>query len=370
MRATLILSAIVLIASMPGGRGTAWAEPGSRKLEVLSKTYTIDRKYRSMEGPESTQQLTLLATETPELLWIRGYRAVMVGPDGQTRMPQEFMCHSNLDFLDVSKHNELFKARKSLTSRLFTLSQGQFDIEFPKGFGIPVRSDEPFSLTTQVLNLNLEHPDAQVRHQVTIDFVRDQDLEAPLQPLFSSGAYGLELLEGQDGYFGVPQPKAEAHGPGCLVGTNASSHTYKDPAGKTFTGHWVVKPGREVNKTLVTHLMNLPFDTTIHYIAVHLHPFAESIALRDLTTGQTLYTSQATNFSDRIGLERVDAYSSPAGIPVFQNHEYELVSIYNNTTSENQDSMAVMYVYLEDREFLHPFRAQSVDMSQAQRPQL
>jgi hypothetical protein len=28
--------------------------------------------------------------------------------------------------------------------------------------------------------------------------------------------------------------------------------------------------------------MNLPFDTTVHYVAAHLHPCVESLELRDL----------------------------------------------------------------------------------------
>ena len=52
--------------------------------------------------------------------------------------------------------------------------------------------------------------------------------------------------------------------------------TYREP----FSGHWVVPPGRQENRTLVTEWLNLRFDTTVHYIAVHLHPFAESLELR------------------------------------------------------------------------------------------
>ena len=121
--------------------------------------------------------------------------------------------------------------------------------------------------------------------------------------------------------------------------------------GRKFSGHWVVPPGREVNRTLVTHLMRVPYDTTVHYIAIHLHPFAESLELRDLSTGKTLFKSAARNFDDRIGLSNVDHFTSEEGMAVFADHEYEMVSVYNNTTAEAQDSMAVMYMYLKDREF-------------------
>lgn len=116
----------------------------------------------------------------------------------------------------------------------------------------------------------------------------------------------------------------------------------------------MVPPGRQVNRTLVTKVMNLPFDTTIHAIAVHLHPFAESLELRDLTTGERVFVSHAENLPDRIGLARVEAFSSPEGIPLFKDHEYELVSVYHNTSGVDQDSMAVMLLYLRDHDFTAP----------------
>ncbi len=317
----------------------------------LSEVYTIDRKYGSMMGPYGTRQLTLGAEGAPrELLWVTGYRAVMVGEDGETPVLQDFMCHSNLD-LDPEAHRQALGSRLAFSPRLFTLSQGQLEIEFPPGFGIPVLSDEELSLTTQVLNHNVEGQSLSVRHLVTVDYVRQRDLRQPMKPLLPLGAYGLKLLEGDNAYYGVDRPESGDHGPGCLVGQSASDHSYDDGLGKSFTGHWVVEPGREVNRTLVTHLMQVPFETEVHYIAVHLHPFAESLELRDLTAGTTLFRSKARGFADRIGLAAVDYFSSAEGLTLYPDHEYEMVSVYNNTTEQPQDSMAVMYLYLLDRDF-------------------
>ncbi len=303
-----------------------------------------------MTGPSSSQGVRRPAVAPPELLWLTGDEAAMVGPDGKTDRAQEFMCHSNLD-IDSEKHQELVGDNQAFSTRLFTLSQGQFSVSFPAGFGIPVLSSEELDLTTQVLNLNLEGQSLEVRHKVGIEFVRDLDVEGRMSALFPIAGYGLTLLEGEDAYFGVRRPDEEAHGPGCLAGSNASDHEYEDGLGRKFSGHWVVPPGREVNRTLVTRLMRVPYDTTIHYIAVHLHPFAESLELRDLTAGKTVFKSEARNLTDRIGLDHVDYLSSEAGLPVFAGHEYEMISVYDNTTDQDQDSMAVMYMYLRDRDF-------------------
>jgi hypothetical protein len=347
LRSLLALFALAALATPP----TAAAQ--ARSLEVLSKVYTVDRKYRSMEGPMSTQTVQLAQAPLPELLWITGYRALMVGEDGRSPMSQEFMCHSNLD-LDMKRHRQLFGWKKFPSNRLFTLSQGQFEIRFPEGFGIPVLSSEPLSLTTQVLNHNFEDARFQVRHKVAIDFVRDADLARPMKPLYMSAANGLVLVEGQSGHYGVEEPNEAEHGSGCLVGQPAMGRVQEDEFGRKFSGHWVVPPGRQENRTLVTEWLNLRFDTTVHYIAVHLHPFAESLELRDLTSGTTVFMSRARNPVGRIGLDHVDAFSSAEGVPLYEDHQYELVSVYNNESGRDQDSMAVMYLYLLDREFRKP----------------
>jgi hypothetical protein len=264
------------------------------------------------------------------------------------------MCHSNLD-LDMKRHRELFGWKKFPSNRLFTLSQGQFEIEFPEGYGIPVLSSEPLSLTTQVLNHNIEGQKFQVRHKVAIDWVRDAELAKPMKPLYMSAANGLVAVDGKgSGYYGIEHPQQEEHGSGCLVGEAAMGRIQEDEFGRKFSGHWVVPPGRQENRTLVTEWLNLRFDTTVHYIAVHLHPFAESLEFRDLTTGATVFKSKARGPTDRIGLDHVDAFSSAEGVPLYKDHQYELVSVYDNTSGVDQDSMAVMYIYLLDREFKKP----------------
>jgi hypothetical protein len=334
--------------------------------DVLSQVYEVDRIYKSMQGPSSLDQVTLREEEERELLWIVGFEAVMMDPKGSERISQEFMCHTNLD-IDIEKHQKRFGDDKRLTGRLFTLSQGQYRIDLPEGFGIPIISDELIDVNTQVLNLNMHEGKRRVRHKVTMRYVRDRDLKQPMKALFVAGAFGLKLLEGTDGHYGLEPGKKMAMGHGehhhgqhaedhtaCLPGANAGKNSFDDGKGRTFTGHWVVKPGREVNHTRVTELMDLPYDTTVHYVAVHLHPFAESLELRDLTTGKTVYKAKTRQADEGIGLAHVDFFSSEEGFPVYADHEYEIVSVYNNTSNEDQDSMAVLNLYMRDQGFNKP----------------
>ncbi len=361
------ISWVLLLAAVPGavaaasGPGAAWPPAPERKARIaaherireeLSDYYTIDKKYRSMTGPQSTTPVEI-EDGPPELLWITGYTADVVGDAGDPAGLDQFMCHSNLD-IDAGDYVRRLNLGHDVNPRLFTLSQGQMDIEFPAGFGIPVFSDQKLSLTTQVLNLNYDDCDLKVRHRTRIRFVRDREISFPMQPLFEDAVFGLKLLAGSDGRYGMDPQHADHGGASCLPGQNAAAFQYKDAFGRTFTGHWVVPPGREVNRTPVDAMLALKKDTTIHYIAVHLHPFAESLELVDATEGKPVWKSLARNPEDRIGLDRVDTYASEEGIPIFHDHHYELVSTYDNTSKRDQDSMAVMFLYLKDPDFRPP----------------
>jgi len=261
------------------------------------------------------------------------------------------MCHSNLD-INILNHKQLFGwGKNNPSTRLFTLSQGQYEIKFPRGFGIPVYSSEPLSLTTQVLNLNHNDINAKIRHKIIFSYIHDSELKMPMKPLFQISAYGLKLLEGEEGYFNVKHPDEEIHGKSCLIGENANTNTLYDSFRRQFAGHWVIKPGIEVNHTVATKLLKVPYDTTIHYIAIHLHPFAESLELKDLTRGEIVFKSNVTGYKNKIGINSVEYYSSETGIPLYKDHEYQIISTYNNTSEENQDSMAVMFLYVLDKEF-------------------
>lgn len=365
-----LLAAAALLAGLCGGPAaaplaagpaaapeSAEAAPPVHERTILSPAYRIEEKYRSMLGPYAQQEVYLVYVDQPELLWIVGYETEVVDADG-SEVSQEFMCHANLDF-EPRSYMDSFRMQHGVSGRVFTLSQGQQRIEFPEGFGLPILSTQPLQLTTQVLNLNLEDPDLTVRHRVRIEFVRDREVpaERPMKPLYQAAVQGLKSLEGRGLHYGVDfeQVDAAVHGASCGLGSTAVPEAEAlDPLGRKFTSHWVVEPGREVNHSLVTEFLNLPFDTTAHYIAVHLHPFAESLELIDRTAGETVFRAEVDPADGRIGIDRVDYLVSSEGIPLYKDHQYELVSVYDNTSGEPQDSMAVMYMYLLDHGFRRP----------------
>jgi hypothetical protein len=306
-----------------------------------------------MEGPLANTTFSLDAGP-PQIVWITGYSTEVVAEDGENQASSEFMCHNNMLF-DAQSHAAAFGSfRKREPGRLFTTSQGQFRVDLPEGFGIPVLSNESLGLNTQVLNHNIEHPDLSVRHRITIDWVPDSEAKGRLIPLFPAMAYVMASLDDGSLAYGVEHPSDMQEGAACLPGDIAPQASTMDKSvitdslGRRFTGHWIVPPGREVRRTLVTELLAIPFDTTVHYIAVHLHPFAESLELRDLTTGESVFTSHARGPDVGVGLTDVEYFSSVEGVPVYADHDYEMISTYNNTSGVDQDAMATFFLYLRD----------------------
>jgi len=344
----IALAAAVSIAGLAACKDTPEKPPVESRV-VYSDAFTIDTTWASMQGPYRVMDVTLADSTTHELVWVVGYEAAIVDADTKAPKSSEFMCHSNVD-LDMARHRQIFGWQKYPSRRLFTLSEGQTDVQLPDGFGIPLRSDEPLSVTAQVLNHNYHGAPIRVRQKITVHFIRDRTLRKPLVALYQRGINTLVRLGGPGGAYNTDVDDHDMEHMDA-EGMAADSTPYHDHDGRTFTGHWVVKPGREVRTTPINGWLDMRQDLTVHYVAVHLHPFAESLQLRDKTTGQTVLASTAENRPERIGLARVDQIASRDGITLHKDHQYELVSAYNNTTDRNRTAMAVMYLYVEDTEF-------------------
>ncbi len=327
--------------------------------EIVSEPFHINQIYKSMLGPFHNIRVKLKDKGEPELMWLTGYKVEVVSIDGKKPLSEEFFCHANLDIGDVSSYINQHSGSSQRIDRLFTLTQGQQEVHLPKGFGIPILSNQELVMGTQALNLNKPKIDIQVRHKIKLWYMKDQEVTEPIQPLYQSAIQGLKSLDGAR-YFGLDDNLAsqKEHGPGCDIGKSplaTSMHELSDPLGHKFSGHWEVKPGREVNRTNVTRWLGLLHNTTIHFIGVHVHPYAESMELVDLTDQKTLFRAKIRSPKDRKGLEYIDTLSSAEGIPIYKDHEYEIVSVYVNPTSDNSDAMASMFLYLHDSHFHKPF---------------
>lgn len=326
-----------------GSRAQQPVAPMGSVFTVVSDTLLIDTTYHSMEGPYQQVRFTIGSAERVDTLWITGIAAEVVGAD-LSPMPLEFFCHANLDY-DPEAHRRLFNTQRLTSSRLFTLSQGHEAMRFPAGFGIPVRSDEPLYLTTQVLSNNGVDAARQVRVRIRIEYVRKG--ERPMMSLAMTSAAGVVSTAGHQGHYGM---SADEHAGHSASGESKSGIEYRDSLGQKFSGHWVVPPGKHSVRTVVTRWMSLGTDTDVHYIGVHVHPFAQRITLRDLTTGKDVFTSVVRPLEGRVGISKVTDFSSSRGLRLHAKHDYELIADYENPTPQPVDAMAVMFLYVRDRE--------------------
>ncbi|HIG71881.1 MAG TPA: hypothetical protein EYQ46_17880 [Myxococcales bacterium] len=320
-----------------------------------SKAFAIDQIYKSMEGPREITKVTIGEGGDEGLLWVLSYETKIVDTTTGAPVSDEYMCHNNFNLTNLNQHRKLIGASPIRgVPRMFALSQGVMGVEFPAGFGVPVRSGEPFVLNFQVLNLNPIDKSIEVRFRTTVRYALDSELKTRMKPLYQFGVQGMKLLAGSQGYPGVTDPDPKIHGESCSVGEVVDAgNLITQNDGQIYTNHWIVEPGREENHTLLTQRLGLKHDVMVHYIAIHVHPFAESLELRDLTTGETVYKARVVNFDDKIGLVSAEHFSSVEGLKLFKDHEYTLISIYQNNSEVRQDAMASMFLYLHDPAYEH-----------------
>lgn len=386
--ATLLVLVVVLLA-----RGVESDEPrilareahgsGRHTVTVLSDEYNLDRLYLSMQGPRGNQPAICLA-ERPECdktIWLTGVETEIVDADSLEPLSGEFFCHANLtlnpDTTTPEAHNASFDRPMHADWRLFTLVPGRMDLHLPEGFGIPLKGDTLVDYFTMALNLNAG-PKRRVRLRTAITYADGKSM--PIRPLFRRALYvyqqhaqpentpGEHLTSAsrshqgelcaevcaadQQGktlsWFTSQGDLAPLHpGATCCV-TNASSDGVVAQFGQQNTIHWMVPPGRHVYRSEVTEQLNLPCDTTVHYVTGHLHPYGKRLWLRDLATGEIIFEITGENYEDRLGVARISEIATPAGVPISKNRRYELVCEYNNTGASDTDAMAILYLYASE----------------------
>ena len=367
----LLLVTVVVFLFLPSNRSnisfTSWYKKyredvrmkpygGIHQDTVHSKPLKVDQIYRSMQGPYDLKQVNLFGGYK-ELLWLTGYSSVLLNENGD-RLSDGFMCHNNLNITQKKDVPWRVKTHGSNT-RLFTLTEGQTRLQLPEGFGVPFIADADCEVVSQVLNHNYPDTNFTATQQTVIDYYRDVELETPLIPLYQQAVFVTKQTSGPIGDQGShllcnayeidstgidgEAPKVEQ-----MPKKEMPYNPYLDAYGRRYTGHWTLPQGESVEVTNVTQMLNLEFDTRIHFIGAHVHPFAKSIALLDLTSGDTLQTLHTQTPKGHIGIDGIEHYSSKEGLPVFQNHEYATVVVYDTPEADEHTAMATLFLYLRD----------------------
>jgi len=228
-------------------------------------------------------------------------------------------------------------------------------------------------VTSQVLNAYDKYIGSNIRQKFTFTYVRESERTAPITPLRFRSLHGYISLGEAPVYYRigshtkdyVPITGSAAEGfPEVTRGKIAGHHVINDALGHKLTGHWIVPPGRNENRTVINRtsgvfkkregyreVVGVMEDVDIHYIAGHLHPYASSMEIRDITSDSLVFRSDIESSPDGKALTKVENCSGEQPLTLHADHDYELVSIYDNTSDADVTAMAVMHLYVVDNNF-------------------
>ncbi|WP_130736886.1 hypothetical protein [Flavobacterium sp. J27] len=317
-------------------------EKQNQEYKMVSPTFLIDGIYKSMEGPKSSRYIQL--SQDDDLLWITGFEVEAIDAKTNASISKDFICHMNVDINDINYYtnwhleNRIGKQYPRLTS----LSNGFEKYSYPEGFGIPIKGNDYLYITSQALNHNYTSIFKKIKHEVTITY---QKYDGSQKPLLSKTVF-IQLPYNKNNPF---EESLNAGSNQCIP-VETKNHSYMDKEGNMLSGHWVVPKGKNSYHSNINEQLDLRDSLRLHFAAIHVHPFATSIALYDKKENKVLFKSAISNYKDKTGLIEVTPFSSKEGIWLYKNHDYELRLEVNNTSETNQDMMGSMFLFFYDQE--------------------
>lgn len=324
-------------------------------VSLDSPTLLIDDIYTSMEGPYVYKKLELNENQD-ELYWVHGFKIDAKSKMYEDKTSDDFICHANLYHSNVEHF-----ARMGLDNRigamgesqLITLTQGHLDVLFPEGFGYPVFSNEKIIIGAQALNLNKKKSWFKIDYNLKLEYSKKEDNK--IKPLYMQYVvlalpYEEELVQEFKLSDELKLSKKLPDYVKCAGPESNTRHEAYNEKGEKITAFWEVPVGKHIYTNNVTRILKLSKTEIIHYINIHVHPYAESLELIDVTTNTSVFKSIITNFKDRKGIKNFTYYSSKLGLKLFSDHQYEMKLTVNNTTNKEIDMMASMFFYFYDKE--------------------
>ncbi len=316
-------------------------EEGNDMVHLESPDLLVDNIYQSMDGPQAVLNLHL-NEGGQNVQWITGFKAEVFKEGTQTHN-NDFLCHTNIDYHDAIHYKNLNLPKRINTQypRLGTLSNGINELNFPNGFGFPIAADDALVIASRTLNHNIDDAFFKVKHHINLKMAKGNTPMKPLRPK------GLVLLLPYD----LENPYAsKSDDPNLCSPIDLKNHSGPGADGVSLSAHWKLPQGKIHYEFEVTYQLYLQEDTTIHAMAAHLHPGAETFQLYDITADEPVYSFHCENYTDKVGLKHVPSYSSEEGILLKADHQYKLILETYNPSEDFRDMMAVLYLYIYDRE--------------------
>jgi hypothetical protein len=204
---------------------------------TYSPLQLIDGRIPLGRGPAQNWEVLLLKVY-PEPVWLTGAKVVVENEDGTPADPN-LIDLVNVNWVYPIEHGKRFYPNAVTSHSVFRLTSHLTQVELPKGFGIPLWSNEPLTATVRWQNTNLYQARTKVRLKLELTFLRDRiapDLKA-VDPLT---LYAQAPLDGESTY-GIPDRKTPEL-PTALEIPN--SEPVVDAWQRKFTEEWQILPGQ------------------------------------------------------------------------------------------------------------------------------
>jgi hypothetical protein len=238
---------------------------------------------------------SMLQLRFPETVWVVAYETEIYDASGQPPA-EDYLCHTFLGNQRVEQATD--HAGHAVANEMRVVFSDAFTrgMRLPNGFGVRIAANEDVQWVPMFNNRGDDV--ARIGMRARVHFIREADLNKPLQPLYSV----LQAVQTPHLFF--------------------------------------VPPGRHEKE----HQFALEFDGKIHFIGAHIHPYSESIVVWNVSRNEPVWEgrSQTDGSGATVGM---DVYSSQAGYEVHAGETYALRSTYNNPKQDFIDAMAGVFIF-------------------------
>ncbi len=222
-----------------------------------------------------------------EAVWILAYKTAIYDAAG-SEPDRNYLCHTFLgDRPFTQQHDPKMTA---IYSDSFTR-----EVRLPEGFGLYVQAGQ--ELNWLPLFNNRSRAGTQVGMRMELALIPESDLVRPLKRLYST------------------------------LHSTQMPHLF------------FVPPERHMQQSVI----GFGFEGRIHFMGTHVHPFAESMELHNLTRDERVWNGGPT-LGDSGEITGFDVFSSIEGYPVRPGEAYRARSSYNNPTDSEIDAMAGLFI--------------------------
>lgn len=323
------------------------APSGQARSHFRSGEIAIAGVENALNGPRRVDTHVLIREARPRLVWLTGFSREGITDHEGRALPAGVLGELTANLADSKRHGELMRTPQG-QDILFALGEGVPRVTLPPGFGLPLMSNEPILVTSTLLNFDPYRPATQAVARGAFDYVYQNGLSRPMVPLRVVTARALVSRQDRPLVYGVAKASTIEHGEGCPVLPAATDRIVSDELGQQFCAEWLLPAGKCTTRTLVTHQLRLPYDSTLHYATAELLAHARRIELRDRTEQRALVTLEVGQSQADGTLARVPVFSSAQGVEMPADHQYELLVTYGG--AEGAPALGTMRLYLRDRE--------------------